>query len=55
MAGALAGLAADRERVAAMRRWNLEHPPEQNWPSVAALAVAEYERAIELSTAPGRR
>ena len=26
-----------------MRRWNLEHPPEQDWPRVAALAVAEYE------------
>ena len=37
MAGALAGLAADRGRVAAMRRWNLENPPEQDWPSVAAL------------------
>ena len=32
MAGALAGLAADRERVAAMRRWNLDHSPEQDWP-----------------------
>ena len=55
MAGALAGLAVDRDRLAAMRRWNLEHPPEQDWPHVAALALAEYERAIELSTAPGRR
>ena len=55
MAGALAGLAADRERVAAMRRWNLDHSPEQDWPRVAALAVTEYERAIELSAAPGRR
>lgn len=54
MAGALAGLAADRDRVAAMRRWNLEHPPEQDWPRVAALAVAEYERAIALSAAARR-
>jgi glycosyltransferase involved in cell wall biosynthesis len=55
MAGALAGLAADRERVAAMRRWNLEHHPDQDWSHVAALAVAEYERAIALSSVPGRR
>jgi glycosyltransferase involved in cell wall biosynthesis len=55
MAGALAGLAADRGRVAAMRRWNLEHPPEQDWARVAALAVAEYERAIALASAVGRR
>ena len=55
MAGALAGLAADRERVAAMRRWNLEHLPDQDWSRVAALAVAEYERAVALSSAPGRR
>ena len=55
MAGALAGLAADRERLAAMRRWNLEHPPDQDWPRVAALTVAEYERAIALSAAVGRR
>ena len=49
MAGALAGLAADRGKVERMRRWNLEHPPEQDWPHVAALAVAEYERAIALA------
>lgn len=55
MAGALAGLAADRGRVAAMRRWNLEHPPEQDWARVAALAVAEYERAIALASAVGHR
>lgn len=55
MAGALAGLAADRARVARMRRWNIEHPPEQDWPRVAALAVAEYERAISLAAAAGRR
>ncbi len=55
MAGALAGLAADRERLAAMRRWNLEHSPDQDWSRVAALTVAEYERAIALSAAVGRR
>jgi glycosyltransferase involved in cell wall biosynthesis len=49
MAGAIAGLAADRARVQRMRQWNLDHPPEQDWPRVAALAVAEYERAIALS------
>jgi hypothetical protein len=38
-----------------MRRWNLEHPPEQDWARVAALAVAEYERAIALASAVGRR
>ncbi|ADU47569.1 glycosyltransferase family 4 protein [Intrasporangium calvum] len=49
MAGALAGLAVDRGRVERMRRWNLDHSPEQDWPHVAALAVAEYERAIALT------
>ncbi|MDV3221354.1 glycosyltransferase family 4 protein [Intrasporangium sp.] len=55
MAGALAGLAVDRARVARMRRWNVEHPPEQDWPRVAALAVAEYERAMSLAAVAGRR
>lgn len=56
MAGAIAGLAADRPRVERMRRWNLDHPPEQDWPQVAALAVAEYERAIALAgSAAGSR
>ncbi|GAA6526233.1 glycosyltransferase family 4 protein [Intrasporangium sp. DVR] len=53
MAGALAGLSADRARVARMRRWNLDNPPEQDWTQVAALALGEYERAIALAT--GRR
>ena len=57
MAGAIAGLAADRARVDRMRQWNLDHPPEQDWPRVAALAVSEYERAIALaaSASGGRR
>lgn len=55
MAGALAGLAADRDKLERLRAWNLANPPEQDWPHVAALAVAEYERAIALSPKPGRR
>jgi hypothetical protein len=31
-----------------MRAWNVANPPAQEWSKVAALAVAEYERAREL-------
>ncbi|HSU75035.1 MAG TPA: glycosyltransferase family 4 protein [Terrabacter sp.] len=48
MAAAIARLASSPEEVARMRTWNLTHPPVQDWPHVAALAVAEYERAADL-------
>jgi glycosyltransferase involved in cell wall biosynthesis len=48
MAAAIANLATDPARVAAMRAWNVSHPPEQAWSQVAGLAVSEYERAISL-------
>ncbi len=49
MSEAVARLAQDRDEVARMRAWNVEHPPTQDWPTVAALAVAEYERAMSLA------
>lgn len=49
MTDAIAELARDRAAVARMRAHNLAHPPTQDWPHVAALAVAEYERAIALT------
>lgn len=55
MAGSIAGLAADRNRVDRMRQWNLQHPPAQDWDEVAALAVQEYERAIALTGARAGR
>ncbi len=48
MAHAIARLAGDLGEVARMRDWNVAHPPAQDWSSVAALAVREYERAIGL-------
>ncbi len=45
MSSAIARLAKDPGEVARMRAWNITHPPEQEWSHVAALAVAEYERA----------
>ncbi|HET8594282.1 MAG TPA: glycosyltransferase family 4 protein [Intrasporangium sp.] len=48
MAQVIAELAADREALARMRSWNLEHAPSQDWPHVAELAVAEYDRALAL-------
>ena len=36
------------EEVARMRDWNVANPPAQEWSHVAALAVAEYERAVGL-------
>ena len=48
MADAIARLAADPHAVARMRAWNVTHQPSQDWPNVAALAVAEYERAVGL-------
>jgi len=55
MAGAIAALAADRSRVARMTEWSLDHPPEQDWTQVAALAVQEYERAIALTGTRSRQ
>jgi glycosyltransferase involved in cell wall biosynthesis len=49
MAQVIAELAADRAALALMRSWNLEHPPSQDWPHVAELAVAEYDRARALA------
>ena len=49
MARVIAELAADRDAVDRMRRWNHDHPPTQDWPAVAALAVAEYDRARALA------
>lgn len=48
MASSIARLAAEPEEVARMRAWNVAKPPLQEWSQVAALAVAEYERATEL-------
>ncbi len=48
MSTAIARLAKASGEVARLRRWNVEHPPEQEWSQVAALAVAEYERAVGL-------
>jgi hypothetical protein len=48
MSSAIARLAKDPGEVARMRAWNTTHPPEQEWSHVAALAVAEYERALGL-------
>lgn len=46
MAHAIARLAGDLEEVARMRAWNVANPPDQDWDTVARLAVREYERAI---------
>jgi glycosyltransferase involved in cell wall biosynthesis len=46
MAHAIARLAGDPAEVARMRAWNVANPPAQDWPTVAAQAVREYERAI---------
>jgi glycosyltransferase involved in cell wall biosynthesis len=48
MADVIAELATDRAQVERMRDWNLANPPTRDWPAVAALTVAEYERAIAL-------
>jgi len=48
MSGAIARLAKDVGEVDRLRRWNVTHPPEQEWARVAALAVSEYERAVGL-------
>ncbi|KRB43353.1 glycosyltransferase family 4 protein [Terrabacter sp. Root181] len=48
MTDAIARLAADPGEVARLRRFNVEHPPDQEWSRVAALTVAEYERAVGL-------
>ena len=45
---AIARLAKDVGEVDRLRRWNVTHPPEQEWARVAALAVSEYERAVGL-------
>lgn len=50
MAAAIARLAHAPEEVARMRTHNVEHPPAQDWPAVAALAVAEYDRAVSLAS-----
>jgi hypothetical protein len=48
MATAIARLAKDPHEVSRMRVWNLATPPTQDWSQVAAMAVAEYERAVGL-------
>ncbi|GAB3880521.1 glycosyltransferase family 4 protein [Terrabacter terrigena] len=48
MAEAIARLAKAPDEVARMRAWNIANPPAQDWSHVAALAVAEYERAVGL-------
>lgn len=48
MAGAIANLAKAPDEVARMRAWNVANPPAQDWSRVAAMAVAEYERAVGL-------
>jgi glycosyltransferase involved in cell wall biosynthesis len=48
MATAIARLAKDPHEVSRMRAWNLANPPTQDWSQVAAMAVAEYERAVGL-------
>lgn len=48
MADAIARLAGDPQAVAGMRAWNVTHQPAQDWANVAAVAVAEYERAVGL-------
>lgn len=51
MAAAVARLACDAVEVERMRAWNLAHPPTQDWPTVAAQAVGEYDRAIRSAAA----
>ncbi len=46
MAAALARLATEPALRARMREHNLRHEPAQDWPRVAALAEAEYVRAL---------
>jgi glycosyltransferase involved in cell wall biosynthesis len=46
MAAALARLATDPAMRSRMREHNLRHEPAQDWPRVAALAEAEYARAL---------
>lgn len=48
MAAVISRLAEDPGEVARMRAWNVAHQPAQDWTDVAALAVAEYERAVGL-------
>ena len=49
MASAIATLATDLTRVAAMRASNVAQPPEQEWSKVAVMAVREYERGMSLA------
>ncbi|GAA2743769.1 glycosyltransferase family 1 protein [Terrabacter aerolatus] len=49
MSSAIARLVKAPDDVARMRAWNLANPPAQEWSQVAALAVAEYDRAIDLA------
>ncbi|MFM6850462.1 MAG: glycosyltransferase [Terrabacter sp.] len=48
MASAIARLVKNPHEVERMRAWNVANPPTQDWSQVAALAVAEYERAVGL-------
>jgi hypothetical protein len=48
MAEAIARLAKAPDEVSRMRSWNVANPPVQDWSQVAAMAVAEYERAVGL-------
>lgn len=52
MAAAIARLAGDPAELSRLRAWNVAHRPDQDWSAVAAMAVAEYERAVALA---GRR
>ena len=46
MGAALARLASDDALRERMRAHNLDQPPAQDWPRVAELAEAEYQRAV---------
>ena len=46
MAHAIARLARDPAELERMRAWNIANPPAQDWPTVAAQAIREYDRAI---------
>ena len=46
MGAALARLASDDALRERMRAHNLDQAPAQDWPRVAELAEAEYQRAV---------
>lgn len=49
LAEALAGLAADPERLAGIKAHNRSTPPTQSWPDVVRATETEYARARELT------